>query len=81
MLMLLKSEKPNAELVRLLLSRETKNRGDPFVTSALRYALCLLFFKKQTKRKNYVGVLENFIFYCYKMDLKKRETYCSPLFV
>ncbi|XP_059617022.1 integrator complex subunit 3 homolog [Phlebotomus argentipes] len=37
MLMLLKSEKPNAELVRLLLSRETKNRGDPFVTSALRY--------------------------------------------
>ncbi|CAO1333223.1 unnamed protein product [Diamesa tonsa] len=37
MLFLLKNEEPTAELVRLLLSRETKSRGDPFVTSALRY--------------------------------------------
>lgn len=37
MLLLLKNEKPTAELTRLLLSREAKQRGDPFVTSALRY--------------------------------------------
>ncbi|KFB35352.1 hypothetical protein ZHAS_00001840 [Anopheles sinensis] len=37
-LLLLRSEKPTTELVRLLLSREeTKHRGDPFVTSVLRY--------------------------------------------
>lgn len=37
MLFILKNEKPTTELIRLLLSRETKNRGDPFVTSALRF--------------------------------------------
>lgn len=37
MLLLLKNEKPTPELIRLLLSRETKSRGDQFVTSALRY--------------------------------------------
>lgn len=37
MLLLLKNEKPTAELTRLLLSREAKSRGDQFVTSALRY--------------------------------------------
>lgn len=37
MLLLLKNEKPTTELVRLLLSRETKSRGDAFVTSALKY--------------------------------------------
>ncbi|XP_055918367.1 integrator complex subunit 3 homolog [Eupeodes corollae] len=37
MLLLLKNEDPNVELIRLLLSRETKTRGDPFVTSALRF--------------------------------------------
>lgn len=37
MLLLLKNEEPTNELIRLLLSRETKSRGDPFVTSALRY--------------------------------------------
>uniref|UniRef100_A0A336LPS8 SOSS complex subunit A homolog n=1 Tax=Culicoides sonorensis TaxID=179676 RepID=A0A336LPS8_CULSO len=37
MLMLLKYEAPTTELIRLLMSRETKHRGDPFVTSALRY--------------------------------------------
>ncbi|XP_053669847.1 integrator complex subunit 3 homolog [Anopheles nili] len=38
-LLLLRAEKPTTELVRLLLSRETesKHRGDPFVTSVLRY--------------------------------------------
>uniref|UniRef100_A0A182JGF9 SOSS complex subunit A homolog n=1 Tax=Anopheles atroparvus TaxID=41427 RepID=A0A182JGF9_ANOAO len=37
-LLLLRGEKPTTELVRLLLSREeTKHRGDPFVTSVLRY--------------------------------------------
>lgn len=36
MLFLLKNEKPTTELTRLLLSRETKSRGDQFVTSALR---------------------------------------------
>lgn len=36
MLNLLKCETPNSELIRLLLSRETKNRGDQFVTSVLR---------------------------------------------
>lgn len=37
MLLLLRNEEPTAELIRLLLSRETKNnRGDSFVTSALR---------------------------------------------
>lgn len=36
LLLLLKSEEPTNELIRLLLSRETKSRGDPFVTSALR---------------------------------------------
>lgn len=36
MLLLLKNEEPTAELIRLLLSRETRSRGDPFVTSALR---------------------------------------------
>lgn len=36
MLSLLKYETPNSELIRLLLSRETKNRGDQFVTSVLR---------------------------------------------
>lgn len=40
MLLLLKNEKPTNELVRLLLSRETKHRGDPFVTSALRFFFC-----------------------------------------
>uniref|UniRef100_A0A1I8MQF3 SOSS complex subunit A homolog n=1 Tax=Musca domestica TaxID=7370 RepID=A0A1I8MQF3_MUSDO len=37
LLLLLKSEEPTNELIRLLLSRETKSRGDPFVTSALRF--------------------------------------------
>ncbi|XP_037957894.1 integrator complex subunit 3 homolog isoform X2 [Teleopsis dalmanni] len=37
MLLLLKNEEPSTELIRLLLSRETKSRGDPFVTSALRF--------------------------------------------
>uniref|UniRef100_A0A1A9V9I8 SOSS complex subunit A homolog n=1 Tax=Glossina austeni TaxID=7395 RepID=A0A1A9V9I8_GLOAU len=37
MLLLLKNEEPTNELIRLLLSRETKTRGDPFVTSALRF--------------------------------------------
>lgn len=37
LLLLLRNEEPTAELIRLLLSRETKNnRGDSFVTSALR---------------------------------------------
>lgn len=36
MLALLKYETPNSELIRLLLSRETKARGDQFVTSVLR---------------------------------------------
>lgn len=36
MLLLLKNEDPTTELIRLLLSRESKSRGDPFVTSALR---------------------------------------------
>jgi len=35
-LLMLKTVEPTAELIRLLLSRETKSRGDPFVTSALR---------------------------------------------
>ncbi|XP_067625597.1 integrator complex subunit 3 homolog isoform X2 [Eurosta solidaginis] len=37
MLLWLKTEEPTNELIRLLLSRETKSRGDPFVTSALRF--------------------------------------------
>uniref|UniRef100_A0A0K8U3V3 Integrator complex subunit 3 n=1 Tax=Bactrocera latifrons TaxID=174628 RepID=A0A0K8U3V3_BACLA len=37
MLLWLKNEEPTNELIRLLLSRETKSRGDPFVTSALRF--------------------------------------------
>ncbi|KAI8118725.1 hypothetical protein FF38_07295 [Lucilia cuprina] len=37
LLLLLKNEEPTNELIRLLLSRETKSRGDPFVTSALRF--------------------------------------------
>lgn len=36
MLNILKIETPNSELIRLLLSRETKSRGDQFVTSVLR---------------------------------------------
>ncbi len=35
-LLMLKNEEPTTELIRLLLSRETKSRGDQFVTSALR---------------------------------------------
>nr|XP_036677305.1 integrator complex subunit 3 homolog isoform X3 [Drosophila suzukii] len=36
-LLLLKNEEPTNEIIRLMLSRETKSRGDPFVTSALRF--------------------------------------------
>lgn len=36
LLLLLKNEEPTNEIIRLLLSREAKSRGDPFVTSALR---------------------------------------------
>lgn len=38
MLFMLKKEEPSEELVKLLLSREMSkgDRGDPFVTSALR---------------------------------------------
>lgn len=48
MLILLKSSEPTTELIRLMLSRETKNRGDPFVTSALRfeYAIVCIELKK-----------------------------------
>jgi len=35
-LLLLKNEEPTNEIIRLMLSRETKSRGDPFVTSAIR---------------------------------------------
>lgn len=52
MLMLLKKEKPTTELVRLLLSRETKNRGDSFVTSALRFVLAVYaLFSRHTLLK------------------------------
>ncbi|XP_068139940.1 integrator complex subunit 3 homolog isoform X1 [Drosophila tropicalis] len=37
MLLLLKNEEPTNEIIRLMLSRETKARGDSFVTSALRF--------------------------------------------
>ncbi|KAM8714880.1 hypothetical protein ACLKA7_002001 [Drosophila subpalustris] len=37
LLLLLKNEEPTNEIIRLLLSREAKSRGDPFVTSALRF--------------------------------------------
>ncbi|XP_055295338.1 integrator complex subunit 3 homolog [Sitodiplosis mosellana] len=37
MLLLLRGEEPTNELIRLLLCREAKSRGDPFVTSALRF--------------------------------------------
>lgn len=37
MLFLLRNEEPTPELIRLLLSRDSKSRGDPFVTSVLRY--------------------------------------------
>ena len=43
LLLLLKTEEPTNELIRLLLSRETKNRGDSFVTSALRLVNFNLF--------------------------------------
>ncbi|KAH8240296.1 hypothetical protein KR038_007545 [Drosophila bunnanda] len=36
-LLLLKNEEPTNEIIRLILSREAKSRGDPFVTSALRF--------------------------------------------
>ncbi|XP_041673987.1 integrator complex subunit 3 homolog isoform X3 [Drosophila eugracilis] len=36
-LLLLKNEEPTNEIIRLMLSREIKSRGDPFVTSALRF--------------------------------------------
>ncbi|XP_041566076.1 integrator complex subunit 3 homolog isoform X1 [Drosophila elegans] len=36
-LLLLKNEEPTNEIIRLMLSREAKTRGDPFVTSALRF--------------------------------------------
>ncbi|KPU75327.1 uncharacterized protein Dana_GF16127 [Drosophila ananassae] len=36
-LLLLKNEEPNIEIIRLILSRDSKSRGDPFVTSALRF--------------------------------------------
>lgn len=36
MLFLLRNEEPTPELIRLLLSRDSKSRGDPFVTSVLR---------------------------------------------
>uniref|UniRef100_A0A6P4EMV3 SOSS complex subunit A homolog n=1 Tax=Drosophila rhopaloa TaxID=1041015 RepID=A0A6P4EMV3_DRORH len=36
-LLLLKNEEPTNEIIRLMLSREAKSRGDPFVTSALRF--------------------------------------------
>lgn len=36
MLLLLRTEEPTTELIRLLLCREAKSRGDPFVTSVLR---------------------------------------------
>lgn len=36
MLLMLRNENPTTELLKLLLSRETKTRGDPFVTSAIR---------------------------------------------
>jgi len=35
-LLLLKNEEPTNEIIRLMLSRESKSKGDPFVTSALR---------------------------------------------
>uniref|UniRef100_A0ABK9NGB2 Ints3-like C-terminal domain-containing protein n=1 Tax=Glossina morsitans morsitans TaxID=37546 RepID=A0ABK9NGB2_GLOMM len=37
MLLLQKNQEPTNELIRLLLSRETKTRGDPIVTSALKF--------------------------------------------
>uniref|UniRef100_A0A1B0G4J6 Ints3-like C-terminal domain-containing protein n=1 Tax=Glossina morsitans morsitans TaxID=37546 RepID=A0A1B0G4J6_GLOMM len=37
MLLLLKNEEPTNELIRLLLNKQTKTRGDPFATSALRF--------------------------------------------
>ncbi|XP_043064776.1 integrator complex subunit 3 homolog isoform X2 [Drosophila ficusphila] len=36
-LLLLKHEEPTNEIIRLMLSREAKSRGDPFVTSSLRF--------------------------------------------
>ncbi|XP_070068690.1 integrator complex subunit 3 homolog isoform X1 [Drosophila takahashii] len=36
-LLLFKNEEPTNEIIRLMLSREIKSRGDPFVTSALRF--------------------------------------------
>ncbi|KAH8272175.1 hypothetical protein KR018_005668 [Drosophila ironensis] len=36
-LLLLKNVEPTNEIIRLMLSREAKSRGDPFVTSALRF--------------------------------------------
>ncbi|XP_043069639.1 integrator complex subunit 3 homolog [Drosophila bipectinata] len=36
-LLLLKNEEPTIELIRLILSRDPKSKGDPFVTSALRF--------------------------------------------
>ncbi|EDV59943.1 integrator complex subunit 3 homolog [Drosophila erecta] len=36
-LLLLKNEEPTNEIIRLMLSREPKSKGDPFVTSALRF--------------------------------------------
>lgn len=39
MLLLLRTEEPTTELIRLLLCREAKSRGDPFVTSVLRYCM------------------------------------------
>ncbi|KAH8375711.1 hypothetical protein KR009_006738 [Drosophila setifemur] len=36
-LLLLKNEEPTNEIIRLMLSREPKLRGDPFVTSVLRF--------------------------------------------
>ncbi|ALC39164.1 IntS3 [Drosophila busckii] len=37
LLLLLKNEEPTNEIIRLLLSRDAKSRGDSFVTSALRF--------------------------------------------
>lgn len=42
MLLLLRAEKPSAELIRLLMSREAKSRGDPFVTSVLRFTKSII---------------------------------------
>lgn len=76
MLLLLRSEKPTAELIRLLMSREGKSRGDPFVTSVLRFAANNSFRKHQTLANPIWG---RYRFWCQEFEEELSEIIASLL--